>query len=402
MKIAYFDCQFGAAGDMLLASMLAAGLSQERLLGELSKIALPPGSVEVKISDTIRCSIACKKVDVSCRHEHEERHLDEIVDIIERSEINPEAMKLSKRIFERLAQAEARVHGVPVSKVHFHEVGAVDAIVDIVGFAIGYHLLEIEASYVSAVPLGSGTVKTEHGLLAIPGPAVLNLLSDAKAPIRKAEINFECLTPTGAAILCTIADEWGTPPAMAGIIATGYGAGTKNPESWPNSVRLILADKKDSAASSVRFPHENIAVIEANLDDSSPQAIAFAVERLFEAGALDVAVLPAVMKKGRSGHLLSVLCKPDDQVRLQELILAETSTLGARTYTASRMLANREWKDIALSAGGSVRIKIARDLAGRIINAQPEYEDCAAYATAHKVPLKQVVAEAIAKFENSR
>jgi uncharacterized protein (TIGR00299 family) protein len=404
MKIAYFDCQFGAAGDMLVGALLAAGLPAEPWLNELRKIALPQGSFAVSISPTNRCTIACTKVFVDCRHEHAERHLSEIVEIIDSSEINPGAKELSKRIFGRLADAESKVHGIPTEAVHFHEVGALDAIVDIIGFAIGYQILGIETSHASALPLGSGVVKTEHGLLPVPGPAVLNLLATAGVPTCQSEIDYECLTPTGAAILTSVVTAWGKFPSMTSIYSTGYGAGHKDPPGWPNAVRVTLGESLATTTaipSSPRFASEQIAIVEANLDDSPPQTIAYAVERIFEAGALDVTVTPVLMKKGRSGHLLTLLCKPDEQTKFQELLMLETSTLGARTYNASRLLANRQWRTVALEHGQTVRIKIALDENGALINAQPEFADCAEYATKYGVPLKQVLAEAIAKFQNS-
>ena len=400
MKVAYFDCQFGASGDMLLASLIGCGLPQDKLIIELNKIALPRGSFTLAVYDTTRCSLASKKVDVICTGQTEERHLSAIAEIIEKSSISQAARKLSLRIFKRLAQAEALVHGVTIDEVHFHEVGAIDAIVDIVGFAIAYDLLEIESAYVSPLPLGSGTVKTEHGIFPVPGPAVVNLTQEAKAPTKASTINYECLTPTGAAILTTVAQRWGGPPEMDEILATCYGAGTIDSTKYPNICRLFLGtcQQVDKTVSS-RFESESIIAIEANLDDFSPQAIAYTVERLFESGALDVFVMPAVMKKGRSGHLLSVICKPENQLRIAELILSETSTIGVRSHHANRLIAQREWHPVTLSLGTAVRIKVARDLLGQIVNAQPEYEDCAHYATTHGVPLKMVLAEAMAEFQ---
>lgn len=397
MRIAYFDCQFGAAGDMLVAALLGAGLPQEEWLANVHKIALPEGTFSVKFSDVFRSSVAAKKIDVECPGTQEERHLCDIAEIISSSQISQGAKALSLAIFERLARAEAQVHGVTPDEVHFHELGAIDAIVDIVGFAIGYHLLGIEASYASPLPLGSGTVSTEHGLFPVPGPAVVNLLKDANVPTSANPIDFECLTPTGAAILTAVAQGWGAAPAMDRIIASGYGAGSKDCPAWPNVSRVVIGDARASAGGSTRFDSEAVAVVEANLDDFSPQSLAYAVERLLEAGALDAYVVPAVMKKGRSGHLLSVVCRPEDKTRIQELILAETSTIGVRAHESQRLVAKREWHEVRLSRG-TVRIKAARDLSGKVINAQPEYEDCAAYATRYGVPLKDVLAEAIAEF----
>lgn len=401
MKIAFFDCQFGAAGDMLLGALIAAGAPVQEWLAQVRGIALPAGSFEISVGDVIRGTIACKKVDVNCASQKVERHLSEIVGIIDGSEISDKSKTLAKGIFRAIADAEAKVHGKPVEAVHFHEVGAVDAIVDIVGFAIAYDLLRIERSYASAVPLGAGTVSTEHGLLPVPGPAVLNLLAGAQAPTRSSPIDYECLTPTGAAILASVVDVWGAAPAMGKIYGIGYGAGSKDDRRWPNAVRVMLGELAGEEQESIRpsrFRSEDIAVIEANLDDFSPQALSYAVDRLFEAGALDVAVIPAVMKKGRSGQIMSVLCRPDETGRFEELILSETSTIGVRAHRATRLLAARRWQPVVLSRGDSVRIKLAVDESGNLVNAQPEYEDCAAYATKYGVPLKLVLNEAISLF----
>jgi uncharacterized protein (TIGR00299 family) protein len=283
MKIAYFDCGYGAAGDMLLGALIAAGLPVAAWLKELDKIALPP-----EISDVDRCSLAAKKVDVvyeqqphvhshahsdenahshshehpheqshhhnhehshdEHHHEHEETHththernLPEILQIIDQSKIAPEAKQLASRIFTTLAEAEASVHGKPLEQVHFHEVGAIDAIVDIVGFAVGYNMLKIESSTVSALPVGSGQIKTAHGWFPVPGPAVINILATAGIPVASSPFTHECLTPTGAAILSTVAQESAPMPSMT-ISSAGYGAGTFNPSTFPNVCRVIIGE----------------------------------------------------------------------------------------------------------------------------------------------------------------
>ena len=241
-------------------------------------------------------------------------------------------------------------------------------------------------------------MKTEHGTIPVPAPAVVNLLATTPVPIISSPIDYECLTPTAAAILTTVVENWGTAPALDKIIGIGYGAGTRESSEWPNVVRVMLGEK---ASTPSRFVSEQISIIEANLDDFSPQALAYTSEKLFAAGALDVAVIPAVMKKGRSGHFLSVICQPERQLPLQELILTETSTLGVRAYPAERLIAQRVWHPVAMAQGGTVRIKVALDTQHRTVNLQPEYEDCASYATAHNIPLKEVIAEALAKYSST-
>jgi uncharacterized protein (TIGR00299 family) protein len=461
MKIAYFDCQFGAAGDMLNAALLAAGVDQAAWMNAVEKIALPKNQFTVKVSDVMRCAIACKKLDVfnpegvlfdqesehehahahshehshshehghshehehSAEHahshkqgahdhdhehshahngEHQHRNLPDVLAIIDKSPIDPAAKKLASRIFERLARAESRVHGVSPDEVHFHEVGAVDAIVDIVGFSIGYGLLGIEKSFASAVAIGSGKVKSQHGLFPAPGPATLYLLEDAGARIAPSRIDFECLTPTGAAILCEVVSEWGAQPAMSKLLGTGYGAGTKDPAGWPNVCRVVIAEQSGKGTEEKpRFASDTVCVLEANIDDSNPQILAFATEQLFAAGALDVSIVPTMMKKGRSGHLFTVVCQADSRSAMESIILEQTSTIGVRWYHANRTIARREMKAIRLDDGTTIRLKIAMDNEGKTINIQPEYDDCAAYAAQHNVPLKDVMELALSRFRDT-
>ena len=402
MKIAYFDCQFGAAGDMLLGALIAAmkdyGIDERLWFSEMDKLALPAGSFKLDVSDVIKGNIAGKKVSVHFDDQHEERHLSEILSIIERSRISNKAKELAAKIFRNLAIAESKVHGMDIDEVHFHEVGAIDAIVDIVGFAVAYDLLGIEKSVVSSVPVGTGCVKTEHGLFPIPGPAVLNLLASVQAPVKESPIDYECLTPTGAAILVTVGTTWGTCPAMQ-MQSVGYGAGTFEPKAWPNVSRIVIGEG-DLSSSQSEYSQEDVAVVEANIDDMSPQVLSYAMEKLFAEGALDVSVIPCTMKKGRSGSLVSVVCRVPDQRKMQEIILAETTTLGVRSHICRRLFAERKCHDVVLSAGEKVRVKVAMDSRGAVVNVQPEYEDCAGYARRHGEPLKKVLNEALVVFQN--
>lgn len=453
MKIAYFDCQFGAAGDMLNAALLAAGVDAQKWKSELGKIDLDGQKFNVVVDDVVRCNIVAKKLDVlddkgvkydsryqqsvepdqhehhhhrdeehhhshdEHKHQHERHHhgethhdrrLPDILRMIDKSGLTSGARSLASRIFSRLAEAESRVHGVRPDEIHFHEVGAVDSIVDIVGFSIGYDLLGIQKSFGSAIAIGAGRVQTEHGLFPIPGPATLYLLEASGAPIAESNIGFECLTPTGAAILCEVISEWGKQPAISKIDSIGYGAGTKDPPLWPNVCRVVVGEASDTASDTAsgakpsdRFSTETLAVVEANLDDFNPQALAFAMERLFEAGALDVTVGAVVMKKGRAGHLLTALCKPSDRIRIQETILEQTSSIGVRWHPAERLVTQREWKEVELSPGNKVRVKIARDNQGHVVNVQPEFDDCVRYAEQHHVPVKDVLADALTRYKTN-
>lgn len=411
MKVAYFDCQFGAAGDMLVAALIDAGLDEQKWQSELSGIALPKDSFSVSFEDAIRCSVTCKKLKISpdemevdYDHEHvhdHERSFVEILEIINKSQISAKAKDLAVAIFRRLGEAEAKVHGVKLDEVHFHEVGSIDSIVDIVGFAIGYDLLGIEKSFVSPLPLGGGTVKTAHGLFPVPGPAVVELITKSSVPIAPSDFQYECLTPTGAAILTTIASSFGNDSHIQTLQNVGTGGGTFNPKDHPNICRILIGEGVDNLSSGdgSRFATETIVVVEANLDDCSPQALAYAQEQLFAHDALDVFVVPALMKKSRSGHLLTVLCKPQDADRLKEIILCQTTTIGVRSYRAERTFAERKFEEVTLSKGGRVRVKIAYDKFGKVINSQPEYEDCASYASLHGLPLKDVINEAQSKLK---
>jgi uncharacterized protein (TIGR00299 family) protein len=298
---------------------------------------------------------------------------------------------------------------VPLAEIHFHEVGSVDAIVDIVGFAIAYDKLAVEAAYVSPLPLGSGMVNTAHGRFPVPGPAVLNLLAAAGAPVSAQHFQYECLTPTGAAILATIACGWGENPAFQHIDGIGYGAGSLNPSGHPNVVRILLGEaaqptpaageRKNGAAEPQfdQFRSEIVAVVETNLDDCSPQILAHTMELLLEKGALDVAVSPLTMKKSRPGHKLSVICRVGDRALMQKLILRETTSLGVRSYQCERLVQEREFQEITLGDGPAIRIKVGRNENGQVINVHPEYEDLAKYARLSGVSLKDVLQKSLLK-----
>lgn len=408
---AHFDCQFGAAGDMLLAAILDLAVDRDGWLKEIAKIALPAGSYHVHFEKVRRCSLSANKIEihiadnptVHAAHEHTEhgRHLQDILQIIEKSGISPGAKDISSRIFQRLARAEAAVHGIAEEQVHFHEIGAVDAIIDIIGFAVAYDLAGIKSLSASPLPLGSGIVQTEHGIFPVPAPAVLKLLEEVKAPCSDFAIPFECLTPTGAAILCELVQHWGKGPAFEEINSSGYGAGTKDTSTWPNVVRFVSGKIKEVPRSS-RFEQEPISVLEANIDDQSPQQLAYAVERIFEAGALDVLLTATVMKKGRSGHLLTVLCKPEDSLRIQETIINETSSLGVRARQEKRLLAERKFQAVRMDDGSLVRIKIASDKNGACVNAHPEFEELADYARRTQTTIKEAQNKAMILFNEQR
>lgn len=415
MRGAYIDCSFGAAGDMLLASLLDAGADLDFIKSELAKLDIGDQRFELVVEPVRRCTIQSKKLTVECFTEALEtnghgRHYRDIRDLIEKSDIEEKAKALALEIFAGLARAEAKVHGREVESVHFHEVGALDALVDIVGFALAFTDLGIERTLVAPPPLGSGTIETEHGLFPVPAPAVAHLLVEAGAPSSSLSIPFECLTPTGAAIICAVADGWGQSPSFEKFVSIGSGAGTLNPSKHPNVVRVILGEVGDheafaggsscSTGSMVRS--EVVAVIDANIDDMAPDLIAYAQERLMKEGALDVSIVPATMKKGRSGHLLKVIASAFDRSRLEKVIFDETSTLGLRVAYVERLALNRRIESVKLPENGRVSIKVAMNKNGDLLNASPEYKDCADYARKHNLPLKQVFEMALASYRNGR
>ena len=386
MRIAYLDCFSGVAGDMLLGALIDAGVDADFLRAELAKLKL--AGVELRAERTKRRGIAAVDVKVDVAHDHSHRSLSTIERIIGESDLAAAVKERAIHIFRRLGEAEARVHAVDIEKVHFHEVGALDAIVDVVGAAIGFQKLGIEKLYCSPLNLGSGTVKAAHGVMPVPAPATALLVHGVPAYSDGPAV--ELTTPTGAAIVTALAEGFGPMPAMR-IGAIGYGAGDNDFPDRANVVRLIVGESSGAAEAT------EVWVLEANLDDISPEWAGFALERLIEAGALDVTLTPVSMKKGRPGLLLSVIAAPADRDRLGDLVFAETTTLGLRMYPAQRRVLEREWEQVMTSVG-AVRVK-AGLASGTVVNAAPEYEDCRRLAVDTGVPLKQIWHEAAAAYE---
>ncbi|HBY62707.1 MAG TPA: nickel pincer cofactor biosynthesis protein LarC [Solibacterales bacterium] len=375
MKICYFDAFAGIAGDMTIGALLDAGADREGLFAALASLNLGATFTAEK---TRRRGIAATKFDVHGGETKAHRHLPHIVKIIAAGAL-PEAVKeAAGRIFQQLGEAEAAVHGVPIEKVHFHEVGAVDSICDIVGAAWCLHSLGVGEVRCSAVNVGSGTVNTEHGVLPVPAPATALLLRDR--PVYARGPAFELTTPTGAAILAALSTCFGPPPPMT-VQAIGYGAGTKDFTEHANVVRAMIGQSTAAAEATT------ITVIEANIDDSTPEILGWAMERLLEAGALDVTLQPVLMKKNRAATLLRVLAKPEDQESLAAVMLRETTTLGLRLYAAERRVLARRTEEVD-TRWGKVRVKVSEH------GAAPEYEDCRRLAVESGAPLKEILAEA--------
>jgi pyridinium-3,5-bisthiocarboxylic acid mononucleotide nickel chelatase len=392
MKLAYFDCFSGISGDMTLGALVDAGCAVEHLRAELRGLQVP--GWELAAEKVWKNGMAATYVKVKIEDQSKHRSLSAILEILQRSQLAPLVRERAAAIFTKLGEAEARVHDVPLERIQFHEVGAVDAIVDVVGACIGFHVLGIEKFACSALNVGGGTVKMAHGVLPVPAPATANLLQGK--PTYSSGLQKELVTPTGAAIVSTLCDSFGPQPAMS-VAAIGYGAGTADLEGQPNVVRIMIGE---AAEKTVAGFDEEIAVIEANLDDMNPQIYGYFLEKALAAGALDVYTTPVQMKKNRPGTLLTVLCRPRETNTLMSLIFAETTTFGARTFRAQRRTLPREFLNVA-TAFGDVRIKISR-LNGRILHVAPEYDDCRKLAVEKNMPLQRVISEALRAYEAGR
>ena len=377
MKICYLDAFAGISGDMTVGALVDAGAPAGALLQALESLGT---GARYEIGKTARRGIAASKFRVHLEDAPQRpRHLAHILSMIDAAPIGARAKRNATAVFESLGQAEARVHGVPVEKVHFHEVGAADSIADIVGACVALDLLEVDEVHVSAINVGSGTVATEHGVLPVPAPATAELLKGKPVYARGPEM--ELTTPTGAALAATLGASFGPLPALR-ISSIGHGAGERDFPQHANVLRVLIGDRSSAAEATL------VSVIEANIDDSSPQVLGYALERLMEAGALDVSLSPLQMKKNRPGTLLRVIARPEDQERLAQVVFAETSTLGLRIQAAERRVEER--RAVAVETPwGQVRGKVS----GRGAFT-PEYEDCRAIAEHNGVPLKQVLAAA--------
>jgi uncharacterized protein (TIGR00299 family) protein len=361
---------------MLVGALADAGASPGRIAESLNSLGT---GAQFRFEKTKRRGIAATKFTVSAPPGKAHRHLPEIFRLIDQGELPERVKQNAKAVFERLGRAEAAVHNVPLERVHFHEVGAVDSIADIVGACLGFALLGIEEIHCSPINVGSGTVKTEHGVLPVPAPATVALLEGK--PVYSRGPAVELTTPTGAAVAVTLAVRFGPPPPMT-LSAAGYGAGDADFSEHANVLRVMIGEASGATEATT------VSVLEANLDDLSPQVLAYAMERLFDAGALDVSFSPVFMKKNRPGTLLRVIARPEDQETLASILFAETSTLGIRIYAAERRVQSRRIVEVD-TPYGRVRVKVSGGGAWA-----PEYEDCRKLAREKGVPLKEVLSEA--------
>jgi len=391
MKLAYFDCFSGISGDMTLGALVDAGCDLELLRAGLQGLQVPGWTIAAE--KVWKNGMSATFVRVTTEDQTKHRSLSTILEILDKSTLSETVRKNAAAIFRKLGEAEASVHYVPLEKIHFHEVGAVDAIVDIVGACIGFESLGIQKFACSPLNVGGGTAKMAHGSLPVPAPATAKLLQGK--PTYSNGVQKELVTPTGAAIVATLCDRFGPQPAMS-VSAIGYGAGSADLEGQPNVVRIMIGE---AAEKGVPGFDEEISVIEANLDDMNPQIYGYFSEKAFAAGALDVYTTPVQMKKNRPGTLLTVLCKPTDTNTLMSLIFSETTTFGARTYTAQRRTLPRESVNVHTQFG-DVRIKLSR-VNGRILHVAPEFEDCRKLAVEKNVPLQRVISDALRAYEGN-
>ncbi|HEY8227734.1 MAG TPA: nickel pincer cofactor biosynthesis protein LarC [Pyrinomonadaceae bacterium] len=390
MKTLYFDCFAGASGDMILGAMVGAGVDPKALTEQLSLLNVQ--GFGVRFETVRRAGLSATHAVVNTADEHEHRHLREILNIIASSALPPSVKARATQIFTRLGEAEARVHNEPIERVHFHEVGALDAIVDIVGAAICFDLLRIERFLSSSLHVGSGTVEMEHGRFPIPPPAVADLLKGV--PFYSSDIKGELLTPTGAAIITTVSEQYGPMPAMQ-YDSIGYGAGSREYGSFPNTLRVFVGQTQPESS-----PAERLLMLETNIDDLSPQVLGHVMDRAFELGALDCYFTSAQMKKNRPGVLLSILCEQNLKNQLMQLLFRETTTLGVRSYEVERRALDRTSVTVETQYG-PIDVKVAR-LNGQVVNEMPEFEQCRRIAREAGVPLKRVEEEARAALERQR
>lgn len=376
MTICYLDAFSGLSGDMLVGALADAGADTAVLTGALQSLAT---GASFRFEKTKRRGIAATKFFVEGGEEKKHRHLPHILDMIEGGDLPARVKRDATAVFRRLGEAEARVHGVPIEKVHFHEVGAVDSIADIVGACMGLALLNVDELWCSPVNVGSGTVDTEHGVLPVPAPATASLLEGR--PVYARGPALELTTPTGAAVATALSAGFGPMPPMT-LCNSGFGAGDRDFSEHANVLRVVIGNAVRASESTT------VSVLEANIDDSTPEVLGWTMERLLAAGALDVTFTPLLMKKSRPGTLVTVIARPEDRENMAAIVFAETSTLGLRMYDAERRIQSREIVEVDTQYG-RLRMKVAADG-----NFAPEYEDCRRLAIERGVPLKDILTQA--------
>jgi uncharacterized protein (TIGR00299 family) protein len=386
MKLAYLDCASGISGDMTLGALVDAGADLAAINAAVGSLGLP--GVRIVATDVKKHGFRAAQITIEHEPEHKHRHLHHIEAMIDQSSLSPQQRDLAKRIFLKLGEAEAKVHGTTIQKVHFHEVGAVDSIADIVGAAVAFDLLGVERVVCSPVPTGTGFIEIAHGRVSVPAPATGELLR--RIPLAASNVEAELTTPTGAAIVATLAQEFGPPPAMT-IDAIGYGAGQRDLAEQPNLLRVLIGASAHGLAS------EGLWMVETNLDDTSGEVVGYCLERLWELGALDVFTAPIQMKKNRPGVTLSVLCRGDELSAVEQTLFRETTTLGVRRWQVSRERLERRPYRVETPWGpvdGVLGL-----LPGQPPRFSPEFESCRTLAQSQKTPLHTIYEAAHKAFD---
>lgn len=378
MKELYYDCFSGISGDMNLGAMIDLGIDKEVLINQLNKLNLK--GWDIKVEKDQRHGITGTKVTViQTKHEHIHRHLSDIELIINQSDLDEATKSLSLDIFRKVAEAEAKVHGTTIDHVHFHEVGAIDSIIDIVGAAICYNILNVNTVHVSRVELGGGFVKCAHGTLPVPAPATAEIMKNI--PARKDGVNFEATTPTGAAIVSVLGNTFGDNHAI-NIQATGYGIGQKENPEKPNILRVYLGETVGEPSG------HDATLLQCNIDDMNPEIYSYLSEKLFNAGAADVYLTGTIMKKNRPGNVLNIITENDKIDALKNIIFTESTTTGIRVFPFKKETLTREFKTMKTEFGDvSIKYSYYND---KLVSAKPEYEDCKKIASEQKMPLKEV------------
>jgi hypothetical protein len=384
-RVAYLDCVGGLAGDMLLAALLDAGAGLDTLRGVPSALGID--GVRIDVERVERQGIGALHLRIAADDEQDHRHYAHIRELVERADLPERARARSLEAFRRLAEVEGGIHGVEPDEVHFHELGSLDTLVDVCGAFVLLEELGVDRVVSSPLPFARGYVQAAHGTLPLPAPATLGLLRGAA--LVGVDLEAELVTPTGAAIAATVVEEWGRLPPLT-LDRVGYGAGTKDFASFPNVLRVVLGTGETRTAP--------VVLLETNLDDFSPELVPDAVERCFEAGALDVWTVPAHMKKGRPGFVLTALARPKAQAAVALALLESTSALGVRVSRLERYELEREERRVEV-AGGTVRVKLGL-LDGRVVNVAPEHDDCAEVARSADRSVKSVWAEALARAQD--
>jgi uncharacterized protein (TIGR00299 family) protein len=382
MKIGYLDCPSGISGDMFLGALMDCGVPLEAIKESLA--VLPIHGFEISTQRVNKAGLTATQVEVLVEDQITERRLIEIVNLILESPLPEKIKEKAVEVFRRIGGVEARIHGLEVEKVHLHELGGQDTIIDVVGVILGIDILGIEKLFASELPLGSGTIQSAHGTIPLPAPATLALLEGI--PIHGSEFNIELVTPTGAALITSLVQEFGGIPPMR-LLKTGYGAGKRDLPT-PNVLRLLIGEGIEPVSSNHPFQVEKLVCLECNIDNMNPEIYSYLSERLFDTGALDVSLCPIYMKKNRPGTLVTVLCSEEAAQKLMEIVFSETTTLGIRKYIVDRFSVERHITQVT-TPYGVVNIKYSKK-GDKTWNYTPEYEDCRRLSLQHNIPIRKI------------